>query len=60
MFLKKKFPIEYKIKAPTEIEITETSVPNHCPNKIPDIIKIGEPKPRSATQIIAKIKKVQF
>ena len=27
------------------------------PNNIPDIIKIGEPKPSSVTQMIAKIKK---
>ena len=26
---KKKIPIEYKIKAPTEIEITEIKVPIH-------------------------------
>ena len=55
--LKKKFPIEYKNKAPKEIEIKEINVPTHLPNNIPEIIKIGEPKPRSTTQITAKIKK---
>ena len=55
--LKKKLPIEYKIKAPIEIEITEIKVPSHCPNNIPDMIKIGEPNPRSVIQIIAKIEK---
>ena len=54
---KKKFPIEYKTKAPIEIEMTDINVPSHCPNKIPDIIKIGDPNPRRATQIIAKMKK---
>ena len=54
---KKKFPIEYKTKAPIEIEITEINVPSHLPNKIPEIIKIGDPNPRRATQIIAKKKK---
>ena len=54
---KKKLPIEYKINAPIEIEITETIVPTSCPNNIPEIINIGEPKPNRATQIIAKIKK---
>ena len=55
--LKKKLPIEYNNKAPIEIEITETNVPIIFPNNIPDIIKIGEPKPSSVTQMIAKIKK---
>ena len=40
-----------------EIDITEISVPSHCPNRIPEIIKIGDPKPKSETQITAKIKK---
>ena len=52
--LKKKLPIEYKIKAPTEIEITEIKVPNHWPNNIPEIIKIGEPNPSNTTQIMQK------
>ena len=55
--LKKKSPMEYKIKAPKEIEITDIKVPNHWPNNIPEIINIGDPKPKSETQIIAKIKK---
>ena len=40
-----------------EIETTEINVPSHWPNNIPDMIKIGEPNPRSAIQIIAKIEK---
>ena len=40
-----------------EIENTETIVPIICPNSIPEIIKIGDAKPRSAIQIIAKKKK---
>ena len=54
--LKKKLPIEYNSRAPIEIEITETKVPIIFPNNIPDIIKMGEPKPSSVTQMIAKIK----
>ena len=38
-------------------EITDIKVPSHWPNKIPDIIKIGDPNPRSTTQNIAKMKK---
>ena len=48
--------MEYRTKAPIEIEITEIIVPSIWPNNIPDISKIGEPKPRRATQITAKIK----
>ena len=55
--LKKKSPMEYKIKAPMEIENTETIVPIICPNNIPEMIKIGEPKPSNATQITANITK---
>ena len=55
--LKKKLPIEYKIKAPNEIAVTEIIVPNHLPNNMPEKIKIGEPNPKSVTQIIEKIKK---
>ena len=55
--LKKNIPIEYKIKAPQEIEVTDMRVPIHLPNKTPEIIKIGDPKPRSATQTTEKIKK---
>ena len=40
-----------------EIETTEINVPSHWPNNIPDMIKIGEPNPRSAIQIIAKKEK---
>ena len=49
--------MEYKIRAPNEIEITETNVPSHWPNKIPEIINNGDPKPSNATQIIEKIEK---
>ena len=55
--LKKKLPNEYKARAPIEIDITEMTVPIHFPNKIPEKIKIGDPKPSKATQIIANIKK---
>ncbi len=55
--LKKKLPIEYKIKDPNEIEITEMNVPSHWPNNIPEIINIGDPKPRRTIQKIEKIKK---
>ena len=40
-----------------EIENTETIVPIICPNNIPEMIKIGEPKPSNATQITANITK---
>ena len=40
-----------------EIEITDINVPSHFPKKIPDKINIGDPKPKRATQTIAKIKK---
>ena len=52
--LKKYFAIMYKIKAPIEIDNNETKVPIHFPKNIPDIIKIGDPKPSRITQIIAK------
>ena len=55
--LKKKFPIVYKTKAPKDIEITETIVPNHFPNIIPEIIKSGAPKPNSETHKIENKKK---
>ena len=54
--LKKKLPIEYKITAPIEIEIAEIAVPIHLPNKIPEKIKMGDPKPNKATQTIEKKK----
>jgi hypothetical protein len=55
--LKKKLAIEYSANAPIEIDKTETIVPIHLPNNIPEAIKIGEPKPNNVTQIIANIKK---
>ena len=48
--LKKKLAIEYKIRAPIEIDIIEIIVPIHLPNKIPEKIKIGDPNPSKATQ----------
>ena len=53
---KKKFAIVYNIKAPKEIDITEIKVPTHLPNKIPEIINIGDPNPSNVTQIIENIK----
>ena len=55
--LKKKFPIEYSPKAPNERDNTDINVPSHWPNKIPENIKIGEPKPSSITQTIPNRKK---
>ena len=55
--LKKKFPIEYNAKAPIESDNTDIAVPSHCPNNIPEIIKIGDPNPSNITQTIPKIKK---
>ena len=55
--LKKKLAIEYRTKAPKEIDIIETIVPTHLPNKIPETIKIGDPKPSKETQTIENIKK---
>ena len=55
--LKKKFPIEYNAKAPNESDNTDITVPSHCPNSIPEIIKIGEPNPSNITQTIPKMKK---
>ena len=55
--LKKKFPIEYNAKAPIESDNTDIAVPSHCPNSIPDIIKIGDPNPSNITQTIPKMKK---
>ncbi len=55
--LKKKFPIEYNAKAPIESDNTDITVPSHCPNNIPDIIKSGVPNPSNITQTIAKMKK---
>ena len=55
--LKKKLAIEYNARAPIEIDMIETIVPIHLPNKIPEKIKIGDPKPSKATQIMANVKK---
>ena len=55
--LKKKLAIEYKTRAPIEIDIIETTVPTHLPNKIPDKIKIGDPNPSREIQTIVNIKK---
>jgi hypothetical protein len=55
--LKKKLAIEYKVRAPKEIDIIEMTVPSHLPNKIPETIKIGDPKPSKETQTIENIKK---
>ena len=55
--LKKKFHIEYNAKAPIESDNTDIAVPSHCPNRIPEIINIGEPNPSNMTQTIAKMKK---
>ena len=55
--LKKKFPMEYNARAPIDNDNTDIAVPSHCPNNIPDIIKIGDPNPSSITQIIPKMKK---
>tara|TARA_B100001093_G_C26095772_1_gene704660 strand:+ start:291 stop:458 length:168 start_codon:yes stop_codon:yes gene_type:complete len=40
--------------------MTETIVPIHLPNKIPEKIKIGDPKPNKATQIMANEKKKDY
>ena len=47
----------YNIKAPKEIDITDIKVPIHLPNKIPETINMGDPKPNSVTQITANTKK---
>ena len=54
---KKKFQIEYNDNAPNESDNIDIAVPSHWPNNIPEIIKIGEPKPSSITQTIPNIKK---
>ena len=41
----------YNNKAPRVIDKTDTMVPIHLPNKIPEIIKSGEPNPSSEIQI---------
>ena len=47
--LKKKLAIMYNIKAPKDIEVTAIRVPIHFPNKIPEVIKSGDPNPSNAT-----------
>ena len=37
---------------------TDTAVPIHLPNRIPEIIKSGEPNPSSATHIIVNKKNI--
>ena len=54
--LKKNFAIMYNNKAPIEIEIVEIKVPTHVPNRIPDNISIGEPKPKRIIQNIVNKK----
>tara|TARA_Y100000590_G_C15200053_1_gene818371 strand:+ start:499 stop:669 length:171 start_codon:yes stop_codon:yes gene_type:complete len=49
--------IEYNIRAPKEIEMTEIKVPIHLPNRIPETINKGNPNPSNITQIIEKTKK---
>ena len=49
--------IRFEFEDAGDIEITEIKVPSHWPNNIPEKIKIGDPKPRRATQIVAKIEK---
>ena len=56
--LKKKLAIIYNIKAPDEMDTTDIAVPTHLPNKIPEIIKSGDPNPRSAIHIIVNRKKI--
>ena len=34
-------------------------VPNHFPKRIPEISKIGDPKPNKETQTTQKIKKIK-
>ena len=55
-FLKYKFAKLYKKLAPTVKAITHIKVPIHLPNKIPEIISIGEPNPSSVPQIMENIK----
>ena len=56
--LKKKLAVEYKIKAPVEIDRRDIAVPIHLPNKIPEIIKSGEPKPSSTIHMIVNKKNI--
>ena len=48
----------YSTNAPNEIEKTEIAVPIHFPNKIPEIIKSGDPNPSSAIHITVNIKNI--
>ena len=43
----------------SQIDKTEIKVPIHFPNKIPDIIKIGDPNPNKDTQITQKKKNIR-
>ncbi len=49
--------MEYKTSAPTDIDTTDTIVPIHLPNKIPEIIKSGDPNPNKVTHKIENIQK---
>lgn len=51
--LKKKFATMYRQSAPVVTENMEIKVPSHLPNNMPDNNSIGEPKPKSKTQMIA-------
>ena len=53
---KKKVAIMYNPKVPIEIEMTDTKVPSHFPNKIPETSNIGEPNPNIITQAIENMK----
>ena len=48
----------YNIKAPEDMEITDTIVPVHLPNKIPEIIKRGAPNPSSVTHTTENTKNI--
>jgi hypothetical protein len=58
-FLKKNDAIIYKNKAPIEIDKTEIRVPVHFPNKMPDIIKSGDPNPSSVTHVKQNAKNIR-
>ena len=49
--------MQYKLRAPTDIEIVEIIVPIHFPNNIPDKRSNGEPNPNSTIQITENVKK---
>ena len=54
---KKKFAKVYRKDAPILKPITTTSEPIHFPKMKPERSNIGDPNPKSKTQIIVKIKK---